>query len=124
MPARGRHMPSAFALSGPGRREITRIRRRNFPQPLRRLERQRGSDASDGRAISGSGVRLARIRSRRRFMPREMTEDERLRFEKDTLHHTAETTPAAGPASEAEIVRDVERPKDGGDAEILPSNPD
>ena len=57
-------------------------------------------------------------------MRRDMTDDERRRFEKDIVQHRSEITPEAGPSSEAETVRDVERPKDGGEAEVLPPNPD
>lgn len=57
-------------------------------------------------------------------MRRDMTDDERRRFEEDLVQHTSETAPEAGPSSEAEIVRDVERPKHGGEPEVLPPNPD
>jgi hypothetical protein len=57
-------------------------------------------------------------------MARDMTDDERRQFAKDTLHQGPETRPGAGPSSESEIVRDVEPPADADKAEILPPNPD
>ena len=57
-------------------------------------------------------------------MPRDMTDDELRRFEDERLHHVDESEPEAGPASEAEIVRDVERPRPDAEPEVLPPNPD
>ena len=57
-------------------------------------------------------------------MPRDMTDDELRRFEDEKLHHSNESEPETGPASEAEIVRDTERPRRDAEADVLPPNPD
>ena len=56
-------------------------------------------------------------------MPRDMTGDELKQFEKE-IHHADESVPESGPASEAEIVRDVERPRNDREPPIIPPNPD
>jgi hypothetical protein len=53
-----------------------------------------------------------------------MTDDELRRFEDEKLHHIDESQPETGPASEAEIVRDTERPRRDAEADLLPPNPD
>ena len=57
-------------------------------------------------------------------MPREMTDEERRRFEEDELHHRDNPNSATGPASEAEIVRNEERPKRDDEPTFIPPNPD
>ena len=57
-------------------------------------------------------------------MPRDMTGDELKQFEEKEIHHADESEPESGPASEAEIVKDVERPKNDRDPAIIPPNPD
>jgi hypothetical protein len=53
-----------------------------------------------------------------------MTNDELRRFEDEKLHHIDKSEAETGPASEAEIVRDNERPRRDAEAEVLPPNPD
>lgn len=52
---------------------------------------------------------------------RKMTAEELARFEREQIHHEDETTPDAGPASEADLVN-TEAPDPV--APVIPPNPD
>jgi hypothetical protein len=57
-------------------------------------------------------------------MPRDMTGDELKQFEEKEIHHADESEAESGPASEAEIVRDIERSRQDAEPAVLPPNPD
>jgi hypothetical protein len=53
-----------------------------------------------------------------------MTDEERRLFEEDEVHHRGHADSEDGPASEAELVRDLDRPKPAAEPRIVPPNPD
>lgn len=57
-------------------------------------------------------------------MPRDMTDDERRRFENVEVHHRNQEEPEDAPASEAHVVRDTNPPKPETEAPMVPPNPD
>ena len=57
-------------------------------------------------------------------MPRNMTDEERRRFEEQTLHHGEGEEPPDLPASEANVIVDVDKTDADREPDVLPPNPD